>query len=263
MNRQVTCVIMGTICLGLVFAASAADVSESGFMARKLLNSNATVAEEEQSFWRKIEVFYEDKNNFAMYLVLPLLVFVYGGCSLIYCIAKCRRHLKKKKHKQKFDRQDVDDDDIPITERTDVQEPRQERRGGKQTSASDVRVAVDRDTTPLPWQVPDDKESLYPQKTAPPPRKSEPRNAMNNHHNNHPNNHPSPPPPYDDFGGKPAMNRPMVNTISNPGNDHRNRNAMESYAMAKQAAELLRQEDHYRPGGGGYKKAKRLVFVAD
>ncbi|XP_033759967.1 uncharacterized protein LOC117342089 [Pecten maximus] len=247
------------ICLGMAITAYAGKIPEDSFTGRKLLNS--TAPEPDKSIWQEIEEFYEDKNNFAMYLVLPLLVFVYGGCSLIYCIAKCRRHLKKKKHKQsKFDRQDIDDDEGPLTDRNDTEEPRQERRGAKQTSASDVRVAVDREntSTPLPWQVPDDKESLYPHKN-PPPRKPEQRNAMNNH----PNNHSSPPPPYDDFGGKPVMNRPMVNTVSNPGNDHRNRNAMESYAMAKQAAELLRQEDHYRQGGGGYKKAKRLVFVAD
>ncbi|XP_060073933.1 uncharacterized protein LOC132553690 [Ylistrum balloti] len=258
MEGTTSYILVCGICFGLAIIASAENGPESGFIGRRLLNS--TAPEPDKSIWQKIEEFYDDKNNFAMYLVLPLLVFVYGGCSLIYCIAKCRRHLKKKKHKEmsKLDRQDIDDDDDePVTERTDSVEPRQERKGAKQTSASDVRVAMDREntTTSLPWQVPDEQENLYQRKPAPPPpRKAEPRNALNNH--------PSPPPPYDAFSPKPAMNRAMMNTVSNPGNDHRTRNAMESYAMAKQAAELLRQEDHYRPGGG-YKKAKRLVFVAD
>ncbi|OWF56717.1 hypothetical protein KP79_PYT20176 [Mizuhopecten yessoensis] len=255
MARIANCILVCGLGLGTVITAYAVDTPGGSFSGRKLLNSTEPAAD--KSVWQQIEEFYDDKNNFAMYLVLPLLVFVYGGCSLIYCIAKCRKHLKKKKRKEmsKFDRQNIDDDG-PMTERNEREEPRQERRGTKQTSASDVRVAVDREntSTPLPWQVPDDTESLYPQKNA--PRKAEPpREPAYNHQ--------SPPPPYDHYPAKPAMNRPMVNTVSNPGNDHRNRNAMESYAMAKQAAELLRQEDHYRPGEGGYKKAKRLVFVAD
>lgn len=51
-----------------------------------------------------IEAFFQDNNNMAMYVVLPLIVLVYGGCSAIYCVAKCRRYLRKrnrqKKHKK-------------------------------------------------------------------------------------------------------------------------------------------------------------------
>lgn len=224
---------------------------------RKLLNS--TAPEPDKSVWQKIEEFYDDKNNFAMFLVLPMLVIVYGGCSLIYCIAKCRRRFKKKKHKKmtKFVDEKDEEDDEPITDRDRHRrdDPSQDRRGGKQTSTSDVRVGMERENsgTPLPWQVPDDKESLYPQKN--PPRK--PRNG-----------HPSPPPPYDDADMIPmqkrSMNRPMMNTVSNPGNDNnRNLNAMESYAMAKQAAELLRQDAFCQPIGPGYKKQRRMVFVAE
>ena len=44
-----------------------------------------------------VEEFYADPNNRAMYLVLPLIILVYGGCSSIYCIYKCRRYLKRKR----------------------------------------------------------------------------------------------------------------------------------------------------------------------
>ncbi|KAK3095303.1 hypothetical protein FSP39_012986, partial [Pinctada imbricata] len=44
-----------------------------------------------------VEEFYADPNNRAMYLVLPLIILVYGGCSSIYCIYKCRRYLKRRR----------------------------------------------------------------------------------------------------------------------------------------------------------------------
>ena len=50
--------------------------------------------------WDDVETFYDDKNNFAMYLVLPIIVIVYGGCAVIYCIARCRRYMKRRKRKQ-------------------------------------------------------------------------------------------------------------------------------------------------------------------
>ena len=51
-----------------------------------------TVApDEDKSLWEKIEEFYSDNNNMAMYCVLPIIVLVYGGCSFIYCVYKCRR----------------------------------------------------------------------------------------------------------------------------------------------------------------------------
>ncbi|GFN96148.1 LOW QUALITY PROTEIN: hypothetical protein PoB_002265400 [Plakobranchus ocellatus] len=44
--------------------------------------------------------FYSDKNNMAMYCVLPIMVLIYGGCASIYCIHKCRLYIRRKKHKR-------------------------------------------------------------------------------------------------------------------------------------------------------------------
>ncbi|KAH9488582.1 hypothetical protein Btru_064260, partial [Bulinus truncatus] len=60
--------------------------------------SNTT--NQDLTIWEKIEEFYSDKNNMAMYCVLPLLVLIYGGCSSLYCIHKCRLYLRRRKHKR-------------------------------------------------------------------------------------------------------------------------------------------------------------------
>ncbi|XP_059167399.1 uncharacterized protein LOC131949571 [Physella acuta] len=49
--------------------------------------------------------FLDDNNNLAMYVVLPVMVAVYGGCALIYCIHRCRRYcVRQKKKKVKMER---------------------------------------------------------------------------------------------------------------------------------------------------------------
>ncbi|GFN96136.1 hypothetical protein PoB_002264200 [Plakobranchus ocellatus] len=40
--------------------------------------------------------FFDDDNNKAMYLVLPAMVLVYGGCAMIYCVHRCRRYCIRK-----------------------------------------------------------------------------------------------------------------------------------------------------------------------
>lgn len=57
-----------------------------------------------------VEVFFENEQNKATYIVLPLIILVYGGCSSIYCIYKCRRYLKRQRlQKLKTERLDRDD----------------------------------------------------------------------------------------------------------------------------------------------------------
>lgn len=159
------------------------------------------------------------------------------------------------------------------------------------TSTSDVRLAVEREnSTPLPWAIPDD-EALYPTKEkGPPPNAPAPASATEPKLNlkplpirqpdkpykppnrkPHPDMHmpPSPPPPYDygrrDSVEEISMNPRRVNAVSNRSNDPRNSkamNAMEQYALARQAAQLLRVEGGH-PGEHGMKKPKRLVFVAE
>ena len=37
------------------------------------------------------KAFLDDPYNMAMYVVLPTMIVVYGGCCVIYCVAKLRR----------------------------------------------------------------------------------------------------------------------------------------------------------------------------
>ena len=123
--------------------------------------------------WDDVETFYEDKNNFAMYLVLPIIVIVYGGCAVIYCIARCRRYLKRRKRKPKRDsrleeNEPLDDNEPDIGHRhpsipvisTNQNGGMMDRAGA--SSSSEVRVSMDQPETPLPWQVPGDRQPLYP-----------------------------------------------------------------------------------------------------
>ena len=69
---------------------------------RETLDTTTEAQQEaEKDTWAKLTEFYADNNNMAMYLVLPLIILVYGGCSVIYCVAKCRRYMRKK-HQRKL-----------------------------------------------------------------------------------------------------------------------------------------------------------------
>lgn len=50
--------------------------------------------------------FLDDPNNVAMFIVFPVMVFIYGGCAVIYCCYKCRNYVNKNqpfaKLKEKF-----------------------------------------------------------------------------------------------------------------------------------------------------------------
>ncbi|KAH3809646.1 hypothetical protein DPMN_138021 [Dreissena polymorpha] len=119
--------------------------------------------------WSDIETFYADKNNFAMYLVLPIIVLVYGGCAVIYCIARCRRYIRRKKKKSLIEQEETNDEPDAFTNEPTTSIPSIPVRGsnngehqmvpviptdrdGAQTS-SEVRVSVHERQTPLPWQV--------------------------------------------------------------------------------------------------------------
>lgn len=67
---------------------------------RKLLSSkNESSSEIDNSIGAKIREFYADDNNMALFCVLPLLILIYGGCSVIYCIHKCKKNFRKKKRR--------------------------------------------------------------------------------------------------------------------------------------------------------------------
>lgn len=56
---------------------------------RRNANSSSSSSSEEDLF--------TDSNNLAMFVVIPVMVIVYGGCACIYCCYKCRRYLKENK----------------------------------------------------------------------------------------------------------------------------------------------------------------------
>lgn len=72
----------------------------------------------------EVEIFFEDEQNQATYIVLPLLVLVYGGCSSIYCIYKCRRYLKRQRSRELNEEKIFEKDDSRVedfrTEDTNV-----------------------------------------------------------------------------------------------------------------------------------------------
>ncbi|XP_060082666.1 uncharacterized protein LOC132561963 [Ylistrum balloti] len=39
--------------------------------------------------------FLDDPNKVAMFIVLPLIIFVYGGCICIYCVHKCQDYVER------------------------------------------------------------------------------------------------------------------------------------------------------------------------
>ncbi|XP_070212977.1 uncharacterized protein [Littorina saxatilis] len=111
-------------------ASKLVDTDGSAVM-RHLLNTNETTqaapAEESKSLWQEIEEFYSDSNNMAMYCVLPLIVLVYGGCSAIYCVYKCRRYLRRRKHKRL---RNEDDGSEAGDERNDLNQDLDNLNGG-------------------------------------------------------------------------------------------------------------------------------------
>ncbi|XP_076453513.1 uncharacterized protein LOC143288770 [Babylonia areolata] len=136
---------------------------------RHLLNANETLEttasppEEDKSIWEEIEEFYSDSNNMAMYCVLPLIVLVYGGCSAIYCIYKCRRYFRRRGKHKRLNNEDTSS--VSGDERNDLnQEADSEGQPIKTVSGStwednsaaftDVGYNVQRKKTPLPWDTP-------------------------------------------------------------------------------------------------------------
>ncbi|CAL1530001.1 unnamed protein product [Lymnaea stagnalis] len=135
--------------------------------------SNATSGD--KSVWDEIEEFYSDKNNMAMYCVLPILILIYGGCSGIYCIHKCRQYLRRRSHK----RLKEEDCDSLNSDKNDLNQ--EEKRAGdtqrdrpiSQISQAWVDMNMDTKgkwsgqteaapngvTSPLPWLTGDNKDA--------------------------------------------------------------------------------------------------------
>lgn len=113
--------------------------------------------------WSDIEEFYQDKNNFAMYLVLPIIVIVYGGCAVIYCIARCRRYMRRKRKKKLRNEEFSENEPLEAGSAEPAPIPSipvASARDGAATS-SEVNVSMNHERdTPLPWQVPGDNQAM-------------------------------------------------------------------------------------------------------
>ena len=156
--------------------------------------------------WNDIEVFYEDKNNFAMYLVLPIIVIVYGGCAVIYCIARCRRYVRRKRKKKLHSSNLAEDEPLDggCVEPAIIPSIPVSRDGA--TTSTDVNLSERDRETPLPWQVPGDTAPIG--ATAAVMNKKSYTNKGYEDDRQHKSAHPSPrPPPSYDETYKPV--RPM------------------------------------------------------
>ena len=192
--------------------------------------------------WEDVEKFYEDKNNFAMFLVLPIIVIVYGGCAVIYCIARCRRYAKRRKRKHKSKGGLLEDE--PLDNATSMGTPQSglttitspsggitAREGA--SSTSEVMVSMEADQcgdTPLPWQVPGEKQNGYPAKGAAMSSKRQPlpnnqyvNSAFEDDFNNT-GNQSTRPPPYEESMN---YNRPTSKPPPYDGNNKARRESVE------------------------------------
>ncbi|XP_025079893.1 uncharacterized protein LOC112555662 [Pomacea canaliculata] len=100
-----------------------------------------------------------------MYCVLPLMVLVYGGCSVIYCVYKLRKYIRRRKHKR-FQNEDdsgsfTGNSSTNLLQNGDHYNAR-EKEGVKTVSGgtwlddssfSDVRYEETK-KSPLPWDTP-------------------------------------------------------------------------------------------------------------
>lgn len=166
--------------------------------------------------WSDIEEFYQDKNNFAMYLVLPIIVIVYGGCAVIYCIARCRRYMRRKRKKKQHKMEFAEDEPLDGSGAEPALIPSipvSSREGA--TTSTDVNVSVHNDReTPLPWQVPGDTVPIAGAAAAATAMQSKKAYSNKGYDDDYPqkSGHPSPPPPpsYDEMykPGRPMSKPP-------------------------------------------------------
>ncbi|XP_076435328.1 uncharacterized protein LOC143275238 [Babylonia areolata] len=99
----------------------------------------------------------------AMYCVLPLIVLVYGGCSAIYCVHKCHRYFRRRRHKHRHSDTEslvAEDEGNDLNQEGGDSLTGSDRQPIKTVSSSsnwdDVTADVNgysmhRKKTPLPW----------------------------------------------------------------------------------------------------------------
>lgn len=204
----------------------------------------------DNSLWGQIEQFYSDKNNMAMYLVLPLIVLVYGGCSLIFCIYKCMGYCKKSKRRK--DRQLL----IKENRRRSIVTQRQVDNRPRSTASIHPEITQTTEqktrTTPLPWEVPDNSETKVKQ-----------MDARSKHGNTMPQKGPkthtgkTPPPPYQEVEDVIYLSGPKQPGYPTSGYQPKK----QEYSPLELTKQLLRIGDEEKNLMRGRKK--RLVFTTD
>lgn len=220
-------------------------------MANATTNSSisAPVVPVHKSVWDEIEEFYSDKNNMAMYLVLPLIVIVYGGCSLIFCIHKCMQYCKKSKKRR--------DREVLLQDNRRKSIITQSQLENRPRSIASIHPEVTQSTeqkrtpTPLPWQVPDDSETERNITTDVPSKRNTHPHKVSRVHTGK-----TPPPPYKEVEDIIVLSGPQ-----HPGYPSNHYSKKQDYSPLELTKQLLRLGDDEKEVRRGRKK--RLVFTTD
>lgn len=61
----------------------------------KLLNTHPKTKQSRHKRETNGGGFLDDPNNIAMFIVFPCMVFIYGGCAVLYCCYKCRNYVRE------------------------------------------------------------------------------------------------------------------------------------------------------------------------
>ncbi|XP_046579216.1 uncharacterized protein LOC124286822 isoform X1 [Haliotis rubra] len=75
--------------------------TQSATMATDPTTTLAELTTTEKTYGSELERFFADDHNKAMYLVLPCIVLVYGGCGVIYCCSRIRRYFQREKRRKR------------------------------------------------------------------------------------------------------------------------------------------------------------------
>ncbi|XP_061170581.1 uncharacterized protein LOC133179918 [Saccostrea echinata] len=206
----------------------------------------------ENSLWGKIMDFYSDNNNMAMYLVLPLIVIVYGGCSLIFCIHKCMQYCKKtKRKKDKKALLQGNRKNSIVTERLVGNRPRSLASIHPEINQTNEQK---RETTPLPWQIPDESETEQKKTEVAPLKGNTSSHKVTRTHTGK-----TPPPPYKEVDDTIYLSGPQHPGY--PSSGHTYHTKKQEYSPLELTKQLLRIGEDDKNIIKGRKK--RLVFTTD
>ncbi|XP_046579225.1 uncharacterized protein LOC124286829 [Haliotis rubra] len=155
-------------------------IRQRHLLQTEIVSSTTLAYPQEKDLLTKINEFYADKNNMAMFCVLPVMIIIYGGCSAIYCAAKCRRYIRKRHtrssnhHDDKAHINNEDQNDVSNSEFINI--PPSET-GSPRTFISPPAPTG---PTPLPWYTPADP--MVPPPSSVPPKFTRGQNHRQTNH---------------------------------------------------------------------------------